>query len=405
MNRVQINPVSCSGCGACYAVCNKNAVTMVEDEFGYIYPQINSTKCIDCGYCKRVCPFAEIEQRESIRCYAGVNINREQRMLSSSGGIFSAIATKFLKEQGLVCGASMTIRNGRADIRHIVIDSVDELPKLQGSKYVQSSLTSCFTELSGALKKGKKILFSGTPCQVSAVKKMFSKYSGQLYTIDLICHGVPSQSFFNEYLENKQEGKHKIKELMFRDKKRFGWGCIGTLELVDETGTEFSCPFSPEDSSYYKLFFECTIFRTSCYHCPYACSKRTGDLTIGDYWGIQKFSPELLRENGGLFIAYEGVSCILENTNQGSYLLDMSVDVMEKVEIPIEKILIMNEQLREPVSISKKRKKTLKIYQRGGYAAVEREYQKWLRKENVKRALKRKIPESVKRIIRAKLRH
>ena len=191
---------ACSGCGVCVNVCPEGAIVLKEDDLGFYYPHIDKNLCICCGKCIQFCAFGKEKNDVPIRCYAGMNLNAEQRMLSASAGIFSAVATAFLKNDGVVCGAAMNFCSGKARIQHILIDTIDDLPQLQGSKYVQSDVLNCYYDMQAALKSGKKVLFSGTPCQIAGVKSLFKKYENQLYTMDIICHGVPSQRFFNDYL-------------------------------------------------------------------------------------------------------------------------------------------------------------------------------------------------------------
>lgn len=279
----------CSGCGVCALSCSKKAITMKENLEGFFYPVIDEKKCIGCGRCIKQCPHGKIELHKPTNCYAGSNVNNEQKKYSTSAGIFSAVATAFLEMGGLVCGATMTIKNGHAEVKHILISSINDLRKLQGSKYVKSDMTEVIPQIGDALKNKNQVLFSGTPCQVSAIKSIYKEFSDKIYTIDIICHGVPSLKFFNDYLGYLQESqKRRIVDFCFRDKD-FGWGHKGSVTF--EGNMKHKTVLSPDNSSYYNFFYECEVLRDSCYKCPYACGTRIGDLTIGDYWGVQKFNP------------------------------------------------------------------------------------------------------------------
>ena len=190
----------CCGCNACEFVCPKDAISMVRDEYGFRYPKIDEDKCISCGLCEKICAFQDKQTKVTKQTYASINLNSEQKGKSSSGGIFAALAEQFIRNGGYVCGSEFKVSNNNANISHCVINSVEDICRLQGSKYVQSNL-DCLSEINELLKKNKKILFSGTPCQVAQIQKLFKKYSDQLYTIDIICHGVPNQKWFNEYLK------------------------------------------------------------------------------------------------------------------------------------------------------------------------------------------------------------
>ena len=243
-------------------------------------------------------------------------VNKDDNLLknSASGGMFSAIAESFLSDCGYVCGAAMDFEENVADVRHIIIHSVDELYRLQKSKYVQSSTDKVYKELQTLLKNGEKVLFSGTPCQVEAAKSIAKRAGGKLYTIDIICHGVPSQRFFNDFIACEAEKrKMKINSLDFRDKKH-GWGEKGTIVGANIKGDVIESSIATDTTSYYYYFFNGEISRECCYHCPYAQKQRVGDVTVGDYWGIEQYNPELLVEHGGTINSRKGVSCLLINT-------------------------------------------------------------------------------------------
>ena len=390
----------CCGCGACAVVCPKNAITMKLDDRGFRYPSVDNELCVGCGMCIKACAFGKSQKFQPKECYAGANENIVQRKMSTSAGIFSAVATAFLNNGGVVCGAAMDIVNGQADVRHIMIGTIEELPRLQGSKYVQSSAEGCYPAIKSSLEEGKKVLFSGTPCQVAAVKNIFVKYAANLFTIDIICHGVPSQKFFNDYLA--YIGKKSMKtvaEYQFRNKRR-GWGLDGSIKFVGDNQERY---FKPEEESYYKLFLNGETYRDSCYACPYAKQQRVGDLTIGDYWGAQKFSPELMAENGGPFNSDEGVSCILENTVAGRELLALAQEYLTVRKISIDKVLIINSQLREPASHTGMRDKVFSKYKKLGYEGVAQMYQAWKRKNDFIAGCKRLMPRKLKSAIKTML--
>lgn len=366
-----VNKENCCGCSACEYTCPKKAITMKEDKYGYKYPSVDESKCISCGLCEKVCAFnnnENIERHKTRLCYAAANLNLEQKKYSASGGVFSALAKAFIEKNGLVCGVEMKFLNGKAIVKHTIINSFDKIHELQGSKYVQSDLV-CLHEIESALKLGRKVLFSGTPCQVAQVRKMFAKYEENLYTIDIICHGVPNQRWFNDYL-NILSGKNKVVECSFRNKDA-GWGhnsLFYTLEIKNQK-KQFS--IDAQQSSYYKYFLDCESFRSSCYCCPYACENRVGDLTIGDCWGIEVFAPELLDVNGGCFNQKEGISCVLVNDIRGEKLLNLLGTFIEKKTIKVEDLEKINHQLKKPAAPTKQRKRILYVYYKYGYRGLE----------------------------------
>lgn len=212
MEKVYNDKEHCSGCGACIEICPQNAISMQRDQAGFLYPSIDKKMCVNCRACTKICPFHNTLKLHSGKCFAGINVDINQMMNSTSAGVFAGIASEFLQD-GIVCGAEMKYQKNRDDstsqnivVEHTLIKDVCELINLQGSKYVQSNLYACLGELKQALKSGEKVLFSGTPCQVASIKSLFAKYIGtQLYTIDIICHGVPNQQFLNDYLVEFQK--------------------------------------------------------------------------------------------------------------------------------------------------------------------------------------------------------
>lgn len=393
MEKVYVDHAHCCGCGGCAEVCPKHAISMECDPYGFIYPKIDINKCIDCGICKKSCAFHALDAEIKSKCYAAVNTNEEELMQSTSGGVFAGIASAFLKD-GFVCGAGSFFEAGNLEVKHVSIEHESDLKILQGSKYVQSHMWYCVPSLREVLKSGKKVLFSGTPCQVACIKSIFNKYVGkQLYTIDIICHGVPSQKMLNEYLHGfQEENKIELVNFDFRNKK-YGWGREG---LAVGTGTDDEEPkqikISPENSSYYKFFMEGEFCRESCYHCPYACANRVGDLTIGDYWGVERYDPQLLRENGGELETHKGISCLLVNTDAGQELLDVYGQAIKCFPISIENIMKINTQLRKPAEHSQLREKLLRKFAKEGYSGIEEMYGKIRFKSNIKMGVKKVIP-------------
>mgnify|MGYP002536668738 CR=1 FL=1 len=389
MDKVYQSNTDCCGCGICMTVCPKHAISMRDDEKGFVYPVINRVACIDCGACRRICSFSKRKTNhtgeEILKCYAACNRNREELSHSTSGGIFSAVAHSLLEQGGIVAGVCMDLEYNGVHVYHTLIDSKERLPELQGSKYVQSNLWECLKSMENLLRAGRTILFSGTPCQVDAVKGKFRKYiRTQLFTIDIICHGVPSQKFLEDFLNEYQKGrKLSLKKLIFRDKK-YGWGLSGQL-ISDNNKSE---KFTKNDFSYYKYFLDGETYRDSCYCCPYACPKRVGDITIGDYWGIKDYDPQLLVENGGAFDTKEGISCLIVNNKRGKELLKNFGYNIQKEPVEIQHIMQINKQLREPAKYTKMRKKIFLLYTKKGYSAVEKMFKIQWRLKKIKSRVK-----------------
>lgn len=386
----------CCGCGACMNICPKNAIIMEPDPSGFLYPRIHDDICIECGACKKVCAYQnDINLNEPLAAYAAVNRNEEQLMLSASGGVFSAIAEKVLNENGVVFGATLSFENGYAYPHHIFVETIEDLPKLQGSKYVQSSIGNTYEEAKKFLLSGRKVLFSGTPCQVAGLYGFLGKDYEELITVDVICHGVPNEAFFNGYLQEEKR-KRKAEKVMgysFRDKSK-GWGMTGRLDLVSRNNLRKSVYIPSRLASYYTLFLDGNTYRENCYSCKYATKSRPSDLTIGDYWGIQVEHPELLGGNG--YDEKKGISCILANSEKGIAICKNMKETLQLHESSYEKISNKNGQLKEPSHLNKQRDELLSIYVTGGYSDVEKWFQKKYRKQIIIHTIYNKIPRGLR---------
>lgn len=365
---------NCSGCAACLNICPKDAIYMQEDEMGFLYPRIDEKKCIRCGKCQQVCNYQKGKiGKNTKKTYAGMALDDNILINSSSGGIFATIAKAVLMDKGTVFGCSLELHKDGLHPEHIRIENINEIHKLQGSKYVQSNIGNVYRLVSMDLRQGKFVLFSGTPCQVDALYGFLGKKDyPNLFTIDIICHGVPSERMFIDYIHAFEERlKGKIINISFRD-KRDGWGLKGAVEYLNKRGKKrrHSLPISL--SSYYKLFLTSEIYRESCYSCKYAGNKRVGDITLGDYWGIELEHPDALIENGGVIDSHKGVSCILINSEKGEKMLHKMCRDLSIQESTFEKAAHQNGQLNKPSVYTEKRKYVFDLYKRGGYEAVDK---------------------------------
>lgn len=366
------NKKDCCGCGACMNVCPRKAIHMEEDENGFTYPCIDEELCIQCGACKRVCGYQNIQETNSplgayVACTANTDI-----MKSASGGVFACIARKFIEEGGLVYGASMEYVDGELIPMHICVDNLGDLDKLLGSKYVQSVVGDTYSQIKAQLENGKKVLFSGTPCQVAGLKAFLgSRECANLLLIDIICHGVPSIQFFHGYikfLENKWKGN--IFDFRFRDKSA-GWGLVGKMQYLTADNKKKSKIIYARESSYYQFFLKGDIYRENCYECKYASEKRPGDITLGDYWGIEREHPEFLAANGGCFDETKGVSCMIINSHKGMHIVEKLADSIVIRKSNFQKVARQNGQLKHPTPRSSRREEILEMYAKDGYAEVE----------------------------------
>lgn len=338
------NEYECCGCGACKSACPKSCIDMVPNEQGFRYPVIvDKEKCIHCGLCEKVCVFEKKEKciNENPTCYYGWHNDPQIRQESTSGAAFIAI-TQACQELGYkyFCGAVYDQDN---IVKHICTNNINDIFTMKTSKYVQSDLKNTFTEIKELLKKGEKVLFSGTPCQTEGLRSFVGeRYNKQLLTVALVCHGVSSPLCFEKYKESlEKKYSSKIKSIRFRD-KRIKDGKLNhrftTVRM--ENGT---CIESTENP-YTMMFGLGFMHRKSCSRCQYTTPLRNCDLTIGDFWGIQLLKPELEDELSN------GISLLLVHTLKGEAVCEylnkyMKIEKMPSYTLCVNKI---QQQLSKP---------------------------------------------------------
>lgn len=395
---------NCCGCGACINICPQNAIRFNEDKDGFLYPEIDEDRCINCLKCKKICAFQNQKKNVSIKeTYVAVSKNTNV-LESASGGLFASYAVSVLENGGMVYGCAMLEKNGKLYPKHIGISKKSELWRLKGSKYVQSDMGTVYYDIRQQLENEITVLFSGTPCQVSSLKKYLGKEYTNLYTIDIICHGVPSIKLFQDYLaytERKMQGR--VTEFHFRDKTA-GWKLYGQMTIQREDGQEKVVHFEPEKSSYYQMFLEMYTYRENCYNCPYASDNRPGDITIGDYWCIDLVHPELMHDNGGDIEPEKGVSCMIINNSHGQQLLKTYGKGIQRFKSSYEKAAKYNGQLSKPSTLKPERKKVFEIYRRDGYSALDSWYNRKMIPVRIGQKVRSSIPAPVKGMIKAVLR-
>ena len=382
----------CCGCGACHEVCLKSAISMKTDECGYIYATIDSGLCVDCGKCRSVCPVIKNDYEKDFvkKAYAATSLD-ESTKKSASGGIFALFAKKVLAEGGVVFGTEM---DENFDVQVIGIDSENNLYKLQGSKYVQSNMLTAFNQIKEAVKN-KKVLFCGTPCQVSALKNYIGKQNENLILVDIVCHGVPNNQMFKDEIDAFQRKyKGNLLGYAFRDKD-YGQNCVGNLRFKNKDGKK---PLYSYGSPYYTAFLKCDIFRESCYNCAYSSANRPGDITICDYWGVQKEEPAFYNECNEKGIV--GISGIIVNTQKGEAFLEENKDKLLYKESTVEKIQKGNPNLVHPSTKGANSEAVKNAYKQGGWQAVSKFYRKKYRWKNIARKIYGVCPGFLKRLAR-----
>lgn len=322
----------CCGCTACKWVCPTNAIEMIEDNKGFKYPNINEGKCIRCGKCTKVCPIqnSKITEKKEYPIFYGIkNKDLDDRKLSTSGGAFVILSNYILENNGVVYGADFDENN---KVVHNRATSKEQRDRFRISKYVQSEIDQVYNMVKEDLLNNKKVLFSGTPCQTSGLSNYLKNINtDNLFLCDLICHGVPSPKVYKDFLNymKKKEGQ-EIKKFTFRN-NNFKWG-----EHIETT--EFENGKTVNGKTYAKLFYSHLCLRESCFECPFTNLDRPSDITIGDFWGVEKVDRE--------FYDTDGVSLILINTNKGEKLFEK---IKENVHcIKCEKDECMQHNLKQP---------------------------------------------------------
>lgn len=349
-----VNKEDCCGCSACAQKCPKHCITMTEDHEGFLYPKVDESQCVDCGLCNQVCPIQNgFSPTPPVEVFAAYNKNEEIRRESSSGGVFTLLAEKVIDEGGVVFGAAFD------DQWQVILDfseSKQGLSRFRGSKYVQADVRETFRQCERFLKAGRKVLFSGTPCQIAGLRRYLGKDYEHLLTVDVICHGVPSPKVWRKYLYEVRQKSQKrtavrrllekvpfcsslkplplIKGIRFRDKSD-GWkkyrfvlelaeasadgkqsSVLSSLKTIDE-------PFY--ENVYMKAFLQNLDLRPSCHHCRAKSGMSNSDLTIADFWGIQNVASQMDDD--------KGTNLILVNTVKGEKYLDSSKTIYTEVEV------------------------------------------------------------------------
>lgn len=286
----------CCGCGVCENICPSNSITMVNDKKGFYYPLINTEICIECGLCKEHCPIINEQKTDKVnfpRTFAFVNEDISVKKNSSSGGAFWCIAEYVIKQGGSVYGAAFTedFRN----VEHIEVTTLEELTLLQGSKYIQSQIGKILKKIEVQLKAGNYVLFSGTPCEVAALRSYLRQDYEKLICIDFICHGIPSSLIWQKYLHTKEINMGaKCVNVKFRS-KTFGWKKYSLL-MQFQNGKTYEKIASKDP--YMQVFLSDVCLRESCYQCQYRGVYRQSDITLADFWGVQRICPEMYDEQG-----------------------------------------------------------------------------------------------------------
>lgn len=356
----------CSSCGACANICAHNAISMELDNEGFYRPVIDASKCVKCGLCERTCPWTNIvtnpnQASGTPKTIAAFAKDESIRLESSSGGIFTILAEKILDDGGVVVGVTQT---APTRFGHIVVDNKADLEKLRGSKYVQADTGFVYREICTHLKFGKKVLFSGTPCQVAALYAVLGRsIYNNLYTIDVVCYGTPSVKVFEKYVAELEHKKNdSLQKILFRDKKK-GWNQYSLTHFF-KSGEKFS--ISNTRSLFMNTMLSNICSNLSCAKCHYRKLPRIADITLGDYWGVAEYHPTM-DDN-------KGTSVVLLNTEHGKVFFDSISNSINQCESKLDYAIAGNPRIVQSTTPHPKRKDFFEFLNQNSLEQLAKKY-------------------------------
>lgn len=339
-----IDKHNCCGCEACVQACPKQCISFNEDTEGFRYPEVDKSLCVNCGVCEKVCPIlTPYESHRPQKQYAAINPDEAIREQSSSGGIFTMLAERVICEGGCVFGVRFD-DNWQAVFDHT--DTIEGLAAFRGSKYVQARVGQAFKEVRGFLKQNRKVLFSGTPCQVAALRHFLLRDYDNLLLVDFICHGVPSPKVWRMYLDEvTQNAIRAISDVQFRNKIQ-GWKRYNFDITYDCRSHQYKLSSWYQKNHYMRIFLNDVSLRPSCYNCKAKAGRSGSDLTIADFWGIGQLKPDMDDDHG--------TSLVLVHTEKGAN--HFSGLQLKPCETKYEDILLYNPALERCAMGHPKRK-------------------------------------------------
>lgn len=377
------NPADCCGCTACASICAHDAIAMVPDALGFLYPKVDKGKCVECGLCEKVCAFNNHYDTSlnlnKPSAYAARHKDMNEVETSRSGAAFIAISDYILEQGGVVYGAGYT---DHFRVIHKRATTKKERDEFKGSKYVQSDMTGVFRQVKKDLLDGLIVLFSGTPCQTSGLNSYVGKrLREKLFLVDIVCHGVPGPYMWRDYiayLEKKQGAP--IVWVNFRDKQKYGWADHQETFKFKNGGK----------MSFTDLFYKHVMFRKSCGKCHFTNTVRPSDITIADFWGWEKTDPNFNADD-------KGCSLVLVNTEKGRQLFNAVKDRMNIV--PAELDCCLQPNMLHPSKMHPKRDKFEAEYIKKGFEYVYLKYCKKTSREYIQEQLG-KIKRLIKKVLR-----
>lgn len=379
---------NCCGCGACVQICPKGCISLAEDNEGFLYPFVDKSICVDCGLCERVCPvLQQTAPRRPLHVYAAINPNENIRMQSSSGGIFTMLAENVIEAGGVVFGARF---DEKWEVVHDYTETKEGLAAFRGSKYVQSQIGNSYQQAKQFLQAGRKVLFSGTPCQVAGLKRFLRKEYENLWTIDVVCHGVPSPLVWRRYLDefilrpkgaagkntvlSSLKGNPVLTGLNFRD-KQMGWKKYGFVALgmsADKADQNSVSSLNGQDKMllhetldknlFMQVFLKNLCLRPSCADCPAKSGKSGSDITIADFWGINRYLPDWDDD--------KGTSLVLINSEKGMAYFEQVRRNVKFTETTYEQALAGNPAIEHCIKETKYVSQFWKCFNTDGFAQI-----------------------------------
>lgn len=372
---------ACCGCTACASICPRQCIEMRKNEEGFLYPVVWQEACVHCGLCQKACPALHTEEsgEDDLRETWGV-ITKDKDILlnSSSGGLFTALAEAVLAENGCVFGAAFS--GDFQTVRHIMVEDSNGLVALRGSKYVQSEMGNCFAAVKEQVKAERKVLFTGTPCQVAGLKRFLGKESDAVLFVDVICHGTPSADLWQRYLNHiETQMGGKVKAVSFRHKEN-GWRTFGMNMPMNGDLRYYR---TLQEDPFMQMFLKNYCLRESCYHCGVKEAGSCSDITIGDFWGVERAAPE--------FDNALGVSLALIHNEKGKRLFEQVKSGLDVKQVDYSAAIAGNSAYNDSVGRPAERDRFFADLRLKKWKRLERKYLQ----EKFRTKIKRKLSASV----------
>ncbi len=353
----------CTACGACRSVCPQDAITLIQDEDGFRYPRVDLSRCVDCGLCEKVCHMLHPQTgHEPFKgaVFAACLRDRDGLAEVSSGGAAWALTQEMIRQGGVVYGA---VQRGLFDTRHVRAENLEEAEAFRRSKYQESDMGTIYTEVKADLDAGRKVLFTGTGCQIGGLYGFLGKKPAGLVTCDVVCHGIPSLRIFKEYIGalERAEGEKAV-GIVYRDKSR-GWKANQIAIRFQDGRTVKEWHGS---HPYHACYLAGLISRPSCEGCRYQSLSRVSDITLADFW---KYRGKLLAENED-----RGISLVVCSSEAGRALFDAALPLLHAEEVPLEDAVNSSRHLTQPARFHPRRKEFLAATRIIGFMRTYRMY-------------------------------